>query len=57
MPHVALAHRIAEAVWRQHFRIPEPAYWAGLLVSAVGFSVEATLGNVDNQVPDLGLIV
>lgn len=43
MPHVALAHRIAEAVWRQHFRIPEPAYWAGLLVSAVGFSVEATL--------------
>lgn len=43
MPHVTLAHRIAEAVWRQHFRIPEPAYWVGLVVSAVGFSAEATL--------------
>jgi 4-amino-4-deoxy-L-arabinose transferase-like glycosyltransferase len=40
---ITLAREVAELVWRQHFRIPEPVYWLTLLVTAVGFSTETTL--------------
>lgn len=38
-----MARRVAEFVWRQHFRIPEPAFWALLVTAAIGFSAETVL--------------
>jgi tetratricopeptide (TPR) repeat protein len=38
-----MARRVAELVWRQHFRIPEPAFWALLVIAAIGFSAETVL--------------
>ena len=41
--HVTLARQVAELVWRQHFRIPEPAYWMALVVASLGFYAGTTL--------------
>ncbi len=41
--HFTLARQIAELVWRQHFRIPEPVYWIALILVAIGFSTESPL--------------
>lgn len=37
---LSLVRQLLELVWRQHFRIPEAAYWAALLVGAAGFSAD-----------------
>jgi hypothetical protein len=41
--HISLARQVVEFVWRQHFRIPEPAYWLALVIASIGFSSATTL--------------
>jgi hypothetical protein len=41
--HIGLVRQVVGFVWRQHFRIPEAAYWCALIVGAVGFSAEGTV--------------